>query len=417
MNDIEFDIISGAVLDEGNRRKLFQFDNDIFESYDSKVLFNAMRDMEQEGETICLLSLVTKLESKGELEKIGGQVTIARIGQSYPIINYDYVLNELYKKNIRQKINAISKDIQGSKTDDERLGWIEKLSEEKQNLISKNKTKYVNLDEIIKGEMETIFEKSYFHRTGLKPIDDVILGLFNGQLIVLAARPKKGKSALALQIALNVNKTIFFSLEMKARELYARILSAKTSIPSWKIETCNLTGDEKTRIDNIRNNIKDKYSLKIFDNINDYFDIVNNITKLLEHENKPNLIVIDYLQLIRNAPGDNQNLRIAGITGTMKGLALKYNIPILLISQLSRDSEKQGKREPILSDLRDSGAIEQDADVIIFIHETKEKNTEIIIAGNRKGKEGTIRDIKFIREFTYFEERQSLYQPNYQDVD
>jgi replicative DNA helicase len=244
-----------------------------------------------------------------------------------------------------------------------------------------------------------VFTKGEYVETGIRCLDEKLIGLFGGQLVVIAARPKKGKSALALQIIYNTGG-LMFTLEMMKREIYSRLLSMEASVEAWRIESGQMGIADAAAVENARDLVKNKARMTVYDNVNEAAKIFGIIRRACEKE-KLRLIVIDYLQLIRGARGDNQNLRIASITGALKGKALQYNIPIVLLSQLSRDSEKQN-RAPMLSDLRDSGAIEQDADVVLFIHEEADGH-QIIVGANRKGRTGKVR-IKFMKPYTRFEE-------------
>jgi replicative DNA helicase len=399
----QLNIIASAIFKRDHAYELLEYSIDIFTDNKCKVVYNAIKELTDINEVIDFGTITAHLQNSKKLDGIGGAAFLAGLATNMPILNYEYCLKALEHEKHKRDIQDISTDIYKSIKSGsmEYEVFIEKLTGIYEKMHTEKKDNYSTIQEISNQKLESIFKRQYYHQTQYAPLDDMITGLFNGQLIVLAARPKKGKSCLALQLASNIGNTEYYSLEMKRTELYARLLASLASVESWKIEANKLEPEEKKRVEEAHASIGKKVKIKIYDKIFSFQYLVSTIKRNCEKE-KPKAIFIDYLQLIRGAKGENQNIRISNITVTFKQLAMRYEIPIVLLSQLSRDSEKEG-REPILSDLRDSGAIEQDADVIIFIHENKEKETSLIVAGNRKGRAGKIKGIKFNKPYLRFE--------------
>lgn len=387
---IEKEILSSALLSQDKLYTVLEYEN-IFTEPNCRRLRDVMESLVSDGHGVDSLSVVALCPT---LDKF-----VAELMTLPTVYNIEYAMSTLHKAHVKRRLKDVARDI--SNSDGQMDELISALVDEHDKLNA-NKKDYCLVSELASKELSEIFKESRYVKTRVEEIDEVITGLFCGQLVIIAGRPKKGKSALALQIAMNIEDCLLFSLEMPRTELFARLLSMKASVEAWKIEARKLDEDEYSRVLKAKSTYE-KSTLLFYDNGIPCQTMLNTIKKYCERK-KPTVIIIDYLQLIRGGKGENQNLRIAYITGSLKALAMKYNIPIVLLSQLSRDSEKQG-RKPVLADLRDSGAIEQDADVVIFVHEEGEvvPKTEIIVAANRKGKTGIIPGLRFEKRFTRFE--------------
>jgi len=256
--------------------------------------------------------------------------------------------------------------------------------------------------------------------TGYKDIDKELLGLQNGDLIILAARPSMGKTALAMNMVENIvtNKEIeggvlVFSLEMPAESLTTRLLASHAKINQQKVRSASMSSNELKKFMESSSKLKD---LPL------YIDDSSMLTPMelrararRIHRQEPNglsLIVVDYLQLMQ-LPASNENRvnQISEISRSLKMLAKELKVPVVALSQLNRAVEQRPNRRPIMADLRDSGAIEQDADVILFIYRDEVYNedsedgnkAEIIIGKQRNGPIGTV-NLTFLKEFTRFED-------------
>lgn len=257
--------------------------------------------------------------------------------------------------------------------------------------------------------------------TGYSEIDSRIGGLYEGQLVIIAARPGVGKSLMSQNIImLNKAKTLFFSLEMKRHELYSRMLSFETGINSRAIEDQTTTPDQRERLKEAHEKLKKDLDVTFCDKYGSFNEIFTRIKTACEKD-KPELIVIDYLQLISGASGDNTTERLATMTRALKMLAHKYEVPIILISQLSRNSSFE-KREPELSDLRGSGAIEQDADVVLMLwredesQTSKDKDTRLKIAKGRKGGSGGVINLRLLGDWCKLIEGQTSYVKKFGNI-
>jgi len=260
-------------------------------------------------------------------------------------------------------------------------------------------TDYAQSDETTKGLA-----------TGFKALDKAIGGLKKSHLTILAARPSMGKTALALNIATHTARhyhVLFFSVEMTARQLMIRILSQQSRIPSFAIENEKLSDNQIA--------ILKRVEPKLFPFIDDTCTTIQQIETTIQsiHQTRPiDLVIIDYLQLLGDKNNQNRTMEITNISNNLKTLSKELNIAVLALSQLSRNLDSRADKRPLLSDLRDSGAIEQDADVVTFLYRDEYYNknqdankhkAELIIAKNRSGETKTI-NLLFNGRLTEFTE-------------
>ena len=252
--------------------------------------------------------------------------------------------------------------------------------------------------------------------TGFIDLDRMTSGLNNSDLIILAARPAMGKTAFALNLALNAGKekkkVLIFSLEMPAQQLYQRLLSIESGIPQNKLKNVYLEEEEWTKLTVATGNLAetDIYVADLpYTNVLE----IRSYARKMKSQEKLDLIIIDYLQLIngtgRGGSEFSRQQEISDISRSLKGLARELDVPVIALSQLSRADESRVDKRPMLSDLRESGAIEQDADIVAFLYreeyyipETENKGiTELIIGKHRNGATGTVK-LNFLSEFTKF---------------
>ena len=252
--------------------------------------------------------------------------------------------------------------------------------------------------------------------TGFIDLDRMTNGLNNSDLIILAARPAMGKTAFALNLALNAGKekkkVLIFSLEMPAQQLYQRLLSIESGIPQNKLKNVYLEEDEWTKLTVATLNLS-KTSIFVADLPYTNVLEIRSYARKMKSQNQLDLIIIDYLQLIngtgRGGSEFSRQQEISDISRSLKGLARELDVPVIALSQLSRAVESRVDKRPMLSDLRESGAIEQDADIVAFLYreeyyipETENKGiTELIIGKHRNGATGTVK-LNFLSEFTKF---------------
>ncbi|MCI5642413.1 MAG: DnaB helicase C-terminal domain-containing protein, partial [Chlamydia suis] len=226
--------------------------------------------------------------------------------------------------------------------------------------------------------------------TGYKDIDSKGVVLANGNFVIIAARPSIGKTALAIDLAINIaihqqRRVGFLSLEMSSGQIVERIIANLTGISGEKLQRGDLSQEELFCVEEAGETVRESHFYICSDNQYKLNLIVNQI-RLLRREDRVDVIFIDYLQLINSSTGENRQNEIADISRTLRGLASELNIPIVCLSQLSRKIEDRANKVPLLSDLRDSGQIEQDADVIVFINRKEaSSNCEITVGKNRHG--------------------------------
>jgi replicative DNA helicase len=378
-----------------------------------KVIYRAMLDLYSKGEPIDLLSLTTKLKEKKDLSKTGGSSYLTELVDFVPSsTNVKHYAKIVQKKYIMRSLIEASDEISQLGYDEvEDLDLLLDEAEKKIFQITSSPTshKFVELKETLGEAWERL---DFMHKStddvrgvpsGFKNIDNLLSGFQKSDLIVIAARPSMGKTALALDIARqaavdhNISVGVF-SLEMSSQQLVDRMLAAEAKVDGWKLRTGKLTTDGEFE--------KIKESLDKLSKAPIYIDDMpgNNIIRMrsvarrLKSEKGLGLIIVDYLQLmlpVDSRRSDSMVQQITEISRSLKNLAKELDVPVIALSQLNRAVESRGGR-PRLSDLRDSGSIEQDADIVAFIHrEDKYKEdsdrpniAEILVQKHRNGPVG-----------------------------
>ena len=395
----ELNILRSAVDSPDRMDILLDYQPDIFKIDLYKKVFEIFQDANFQNKRLDTSSLYSALPLKGIAPEIAKKFIIefSKAAGSLHIID---LINDIVYQNNIEKARCMGEDIiRGIRSTTLSLDDIKSRIEILNNEIETSHIKNydVHLQDINTKPMDEIFIKADFLKYGIRELDENLIGMFNGQLIVIASRPGLGKSSLAMQIAQEQKGTVYFiSREMKVKKLYARNLSFLAKVESWKIEFKKWGDIELRRIMEARELIKKRGTNIIFnDKITDYKHVIKQAKRIPDLK----LLIIDYIQLLKGARSDRRHEYIAEMTGELKDFANVHNIPILLLSQLNRTIE-YAEREPELSDLKESGAIEQDADVVIFIWVKKGNTKELDefyfkIAKNRDGKS----DIKINTEF------------------
>ncbi len=401
----------------------------------NQIIFEAIYTLYQDHKPVDLVTLSELLSLHGELMEAGGYEYLTSLASSTPLLrNYSYYADiVLEKSKLRQIILNLNDVIATSYGDSENVDEIidlvaKKLFEIRENQDSKG---FAKLGPVLAERLNDLDSagkegKDDMIRSGFPSIDETLGGLKKGGLLIVAARPGMGKTALALNIAHKASMiyqvpTAIFSLEMSKEELANRFLAAHLSIDSRRIGSSKLTQDDW---DKITNNFQGLYEAPIYIDDRSGVSPVEMLAKArqLQLEKNLGLIVIDYLQLMsgdRNR-SDNRQQEISDISRQLKIMARELNVPVIAISQLSRACESRNDKRPILSDLRDSGAIEQDADVVMFLYrddyynneelDKKVEPAELIIAKNRHGDTRTIH-LGWRPEYTMFFEPEKIPMP------
>lgn len=391
-----------------------------------KLIYEAMRDIYNSGTGIDPIVVVNKLKKNEKFDELVGEQLLFDIISDVPtaanIIEYAKIVKE--KATLRRLGEVGTKIVElayeGYEEVDNILdkaeGMIFKISE---NVDSKD---LVSLKDVIAQEFVRL-EKVYQNKgvatgisSGFSDFDQMTSGFHPSDLIILAARPAMGKTAFALNLALNAamkskKGILLFSLEMSSSQLLQRLLSIEAGIGLQKIRNGFLDPDDwgklglaSMKLSNSEINIADLPNVNVLE--------IRAIARRLKAAGKLDMIIIDYLQLIKgnSTRGDNRQQEISEISRALKGIARELDIPIIALSQLSRATEQRADRRPMLSDLRESGAIEQDADMVMFLYrddyyneDSEDKGlTEVIIGKQRNGPVGTIK-LRFFHEYTRFE--------------
>lgn len=397
-----------------------------YEFYDSRCqrIYKTLVNMYQKDIKIDEVSLISKLKSENILEEVGGEQFIVEITlSSFYTPNMDqYCENVKEKALLRALISAcdeiVGKSYEQKKDAKEVIEMAEsKIFEISQKNLDKGLVRVSEtMDETIKQlELLSLNEgKITGVTTGISSVDDKLSGLQNSQLILLAARPAMGKTALGLTMAwnaANAGKSVaFFSLEMSTYQLNQRLISMVSMIDLEKIITGNLEADEWIEIINAITKIKEK-EIYVDETAGITLSELRSKCKRLKAEEGLDLIVIDYLQLMTGEGRfDNRQQEIAQISRGLKSLSKEINCPVLSLAQLSREADKRSDHKPILSDLRESGAIEQDADVVMLLYredyydvDDNPNVAKVILAKHRNGPTGLM-ELFFHKQCTTFKD-------------
>ncbi len=382
--------------------------------YDThRIIFKALQDLAREREDLDIITLASRLEDNGKLQGVGGRDYLSAL-TSEGILTYhakEYV-DILREKSLRRKLIQVGKQLAKEAVDnpegqklleqaEKKLFEISQQGESQELMPLKDMLPelYTQIEEFSKDP-----DKLRGLPTGFVEMDAKTNGLQRSDLILIAARPSMGKSSLGMNIAqyaaFHENKNVcFFSLEMSRMQLLLRIIASEYMIPLGNLLTYRLTREDQLRF---THGIEQLDKAKLFIDDTAGITLMELRSKLRRHrleQGAIDLIVVDYLQLMDGGGGENRQVEIAQISRGLKAIAREMNCPLIAISQLSRSPEARKDKRPMLSDLRESGAIEQDADLVMFIYrddyynsESLEKNvSEIHIAKQRNGETGTIK--------------------------
>ncbi|MCK5219844.1 replicative DNA helicase [bacterium] len=388
-------------------------------------IFRAILDLYDRNEPVDYITLTDLLSRWGNLEAAGGAVYITGLTDGVPTAahaeHYARIVKEkqILRNLIRTSTNIISRSYAEEEGADRLLDEAERtifeLSQERQ------RGSVMRIRDVIHDAMEVVenLSKHETHITGVptgyQKLDEMTSGLHAGELVILAARPSMGKTALALNIAAHVTleakiPVAVFSLEMSAEALVTRILCSEARVDIQAVRTGRLVEGDLGHLSMSAGRL---FDAPLFIDESPSISVLEMRSKArrLKSEQNIGLIIVDYIQMMESAGrSDNRQQEIASISRSLKALAKELHLPVLVLSQLSRATEARGDRRPLLSDLRESGAIEQDADLVAFIYreayyekdKRDDKTSEIIIAKQRNGPTGTIKLI-FNQQYTRFD--------------
>lgn len=402
-----------------------------FYSEAHRIVYEAIEKLSQELKPIDLLTVTEKLKQEGQLKAIGGAQFLARLTQKVAsAANLEYHATIVAQKYVqRELIRASDEILQRSFDESKDLSDLLNFAEQEIFKVAEGHiSKEVQSSRSILGETLRLIEEASKKGgkingvpTGFRDLDKLTLGWQPSDMIIIAARPSMGKTAFVLSMARNIavdeqKPVAFFSLEMSATQLMMRLLVAEAQLDSRDVRSGRLTPEQWSHLEK---SAKPLAEAPLFIDDTPALPITEFRSKVrkLKAQHDIQLVIIDYLQLM-TGPQDtkgNREQEVAYISRTLKAIAKELNIPIIALSQLNRSVESQGgSKRPQLSNLRESGAIEQDADIVAFIHRpeyyglmqledgTTTKNlAEIIVAKHRNGATDTIR-MKFLNDFAQF---------------
>ena len=395
-----------------------------FYRQDHSIIFQAMVALYERRMPIDVVTLCDHLENSGDLEKIGGAAYVTNLANLVPsavhVVSYATIVRE--KAILRRLISAAAEisDL-GYKED----GDIDEVIDEAEQVLFQVTQRFTGQQFVpIRDVLTTSFERIddlHKHKgklrgvpTGISTLDKLIAGFQPSDLIILAARPSMGKTALALNFAQHAAENEvavgIFSLEQSKEQLVDRMLSAQSGIDAWKLRTGNLNEEDFPKLGEAMGVLAEA-PLYIDDTPNMTVLQVRTKARRLQSEHGLGLIIVDYLQLMSGRPSRDPNRvqEISEISRGLKGLARELNVPVIALSQLSRAVEQRPNHQPQLSDLRESGSIEQDADIVMFLYredyydpETERKSiADLFIRKHRNGPIGDV-ELFFMSSQTRF---------------
>ena len=397
---------------------------DDFFGLDHQLIFKTMRRLSSEDKPLDVITLSETLQSANELTRVGGAHYLVELADNTPssanISAYAQIVLE--RSIVRQLITAAS-DIARNGYNPLGKDSGDLLAEAERKLIDimENRPKhggFKDVNALLKEAVDRIDQlfNSDEDSTGFSDLDEMTSGWQQSDLVIVAGRPSMGKTSFAMNMVehavLKQEKPVLvFSLEMPASQLIIRMMSSLGKIDQTRMRSGNLTEDDWPRLSNAAQRLKDR-PLFIDDTSGlTPMEMRNRIRQLYREHGTPGLIMVDYLQLMSGStPSDGRTQEISQISRELKTIAREYSCPVIALSQLSRNVEQRPNKRPVNSDLRESGAIEQDADVIVFIYRDEVYNedsqdkgiAEIIIGKQRNGPIGTCR-LTFLGKYTRFE--------------
>lgn len=397
---------------------------DDFYREDHKEIYSAMLELYGLGEPIDFLTLRNSLTQRGTLEKVGSEMFLSTLIDSVPttsnIESYVRIVEE--KATLRSLIKAANDILAMGYASTEEVNSIIEKTEKKifDVLQNRNSRGYASIKDILVDTFDNI-EQLYKKKSkvsglesGFTDLDLKTSGLNPSELLIVAARPAMGKSAFVLNIAHHVAMrskvpVMIFSLEMSKEQMVNRILCSEAEVDSMKVRTGDLDSEDWIKLGKASGNLAEA-PIYIDDTPGLSSAELRAKCRKAKLEKDIGLVIIDYLQLMESkGRSESRQNEISEISRSLKILAKELNVPVIALSQLSRAAETRPDRRPILSDLRESGSIEQDADIVMFLYrddyynpDTEKKNVaEVIIAKNRSGSTGTV-ELAWIGKYTKF---------------
>lgn len=415
-------VLSAMFLSRGALDKAFELIDETAFYYDNnRKIYNALKSLYDNDAPIDMTTLTNELRNKGSLEEVGGVIYLTEVlNTESTAANIDYYLKIVYEDSLRRRLIEASNEVNqlGYNTEQELSTTLDEAERKILGVVKdKRSTEFKSIRTVIdnvqknlqilaemKGEITGL-------GTGFVDFDKLTTGFQPTQLIIIAARPSMGKTAFALNIATHVaiaekKSVAIFNLEMSAEQLANRMLASLGQIEGYKFLTGRLNNNDYVKLNE---------AFSQLENANIFMDdtagttieeIRSKCRRLKSSETGLDLVIIDHLQLVYSNKnyGGNRQLEVSEISRSLKMLALELDIPIIVLSQLSRLVEGREDKRPIMSDLRDSGSIEQDADIVAFLYRDDYYNKEAKTSDNtslsellvRKNRSGNTKDINLV---------------------
>ena len=430
--DVEMAVLGAMLLEKGAIAKVIEIlDDSSFYKPAHQRIFAGMIALFERSEPVDLITLIEELRRRGELEKIGGEYYLTELTTRVTTAaNVEYHSHIVLEKALMRQLIASSSEV-ATRAYNATEDPLDLLDEAEQKIfqISEQRMKksFISMNTAVHSTMELLESIHGKHSgvtgvpSGFTELDNYTGGFQKSDLIIVAGRPSQGKTALVLSVARNASilhdiPVGFFSLEMSSQQLVLRLICAEARVDAHSVRTGRLPEDEWRKLST---SVGKLYKAKIF------IDDTPALTALeirakarrLKVEHNIGAIIVDYLQLMQGPKNvQSREQEISTISRSLKALAKELNIPVIALSQLNRALEQRGDKRPVLADLRESGAIEQDADVVLFVHrpemfgididpETKEPTeglAELIIGKQRNGPTGAVR-LAFVKQYARFE--------------
>ncbi|MEW6097124.1 MAG: replicative DNA helicase [bacterium] len=424
--EAEISVLGAMLMDkEAICKAVETLSEDAFYKTTHRKIYSAMLDIFERNEPVDLVTLTNELKKKGELGNIGGPIYLTTILNSVPTAaNVEYYIKIVNEKAVIRGLISAATEITSMayQPTEDVAQLLDKAEQLIFNIVQRKISRdFVHIGEMLHDSFEMI-EQLYAKKacvtgipSGFVDLDTLTSGFHQSDLIIIAGRPSMGKSSLALNIAQHAGSREkipigMFSLEMSKEQLVQRMLCAEARVDAHKLKTGYLGEADWPKLTTAAGVLADS---PIYVDDTPAISILEIRAKARRLKAKYNvgLIVVDYLQLVQGRMQvDNRQQEISEISRSLKSLARELNIPVIALSQLSREVEKRSDRKPQLSDLRESGAIEQDADLVAFVYREEyyrptpenEGIAEIIIGKQRNGPVGTVK-LAFVKKYTRFE--------------
>jgi len=429
-NEAEQSILGGLMLNNEAWDTVSDLvSEDDFYRYDHRLIFQSMTRLFSVNRPMDVVTLAEELDKNAKLDEVGGLAYLSQLAKDTPtaanIKRYSEIVRE---RSILRQLVQVGTEIANSayQPDGQEVPELLNKAEEKMYQIaeqgSRGKKHFASMKELLEGVVDRIDELYQQDNpitgipTGFTDFDMKTSGLQNGDLVIVAGRPSMGKTTFSMNLAeaAAINEGVpvaVFSLEMPGEQLAMRMLSSMGRIDASRMRTGKLEDEDWPKLTNAVGRMAEA-PIFIDDTSGMSPTEIRARARRLKREHGLGLIVIDYLQLMRGSGngGENRTTEISEISRSLKAMARELNVPVIALSQLNRSLEQRPNKRPIMSDLRESGAIEQDADVIVFVYrdevyneESPDKGTaEIIIGKQRNGPIGMVR-LAFLGQYTRFE--------------